>query len=133
MLLVSHVNFRRRLPRRPVLPDVADDADDFYGIHGIEAAKNHVAHGVLPGKCSLGQCFIDYGGKGCVIGVAVIEVAAELERNSQRGKSAGRHDGKYRLRRANVELLRKMIDPVAAIRMEDRKSTRLNSSHQIIS
>src|SRR6266699_2363126 len=115
MLLVSHVNFRRRFPGRPVLPDVAYDANDFHGIQGIEAAKNEMAHGIVPGECSLGQRFVDDGGKGCVIGVAVIEVAAELERNSQGGKSAGRHDGKYRLRRANIELWRSEAGTLASI------------------
>src|SRR6266478_8926466 len=118
MLLVSHVDFRGWFLRRSVLPDVADDAHDLHWIHGIEAAINEVADGVPAGKCGLGQGFVYDRSKRCVIPVAVIEVPAKLQRNSQRGKSAGGHDGKNRLRSINAELLWKMIDPISAIRMD---------------
>src|SRR5216110_149256 len=117
MLFVSHVDFRGWFLRRSVLPDVADDTHDLHWIHGIEPAIDKVADGVLTGKCGLGQGFVDDRSKGCVIRVSVMEVPTKLERNSQRRKRAGGHDGKNRLRSINAELLWKMIDPISAIRM----------------
>src|SRR6266404_646772 len=116
MLLVSAKNFGLGRLRGPVLPDITDHADDCHRVRRVKAPMDQVADGILTVKCILRQLFVDDGGEGRVIGVAVVEVASLEQWNSKSRKRTWRDDGKNRIdgRIRKQCGFRRMVDPIAS-------------------
>src|SRR5262245_30005444 len=91
MLLIGHVNFGLWFLRRSVLPDVADHADNPHRLEGVVSGEDRPAEWVLTGKCVPRQGFVDDNREGRIERIAVVEVTAASDRDTERSENPRRY------------------------------------------
>src|SRR4029077_21233538 len=80
LLHIRSINKRGRRHGEPILLDVADHTNDLTGPllvlrERIEAEQQLLADGILFGKVTMSECFVDDNGPGCSWRVVFIQLA----------------------------------------------------------